>query len=103
MEAKTMMIENTLNALTVLQAMLRGYVVEILGDKYAYDTESRQIGVLKKDGNENFIIFAEIGLNRFLSMCEQVDPKKIHEIQAVLNYSGIEPQLAPAVEVKHFH
>ena len=91
-----MLTENTFNALTILRAMLCGYSVEILGEKYAYDEESRKIGVLSAQGEENFIVFVEINLNRFLSMCEQVDPEQIREILAVLQYAAQEtPQGSP--------
>lgn len=83
-----MFTNQTFNALTVLRAMLSGYAVEILGDKYAYDEETGRIGVLSKKGDESFIIFADIDLNRFLSMCEQVDQDKIGEMLAVLQHSA---------------
>jgi len=98
-----MLTENNLNALTVLQAMLRGYAVEILGVRYAYDSQSHQIGVLHKDGEENFIIFADINLNRFLSMCEQIDPQKILEIQSVLQHSLPQPQREKNTDGPRFH
>lgn len=83
-----MLTSQTFNALTVLRAMLSGYAVEILGDRYAYDEETGRIGVLSRKGEENFIIFADIDLNRFLSMCEQVDPEKIGEMLALLQHTA---------------
>lgn len=98
-----MFTEITFNALTVLRAMLCGYAVEIEGEKYAYDVETRKIGVLNKEGDDTFIVYCDINLNRFLSMCEQVAPEKILEILAVLQHSPQEALSASGVEGGLFH
>jgi len=98
-----MLTENTFNAMTVLQAMLSGYAVEIEGVKYAYDEESRKVGVLGQKGDENFILFCDIDLNRFLSMCEQMDPRKIQEVLAVLQHASPLAPLSPQTGDAHFH
>ncbi|GFK93999.1 hypothetical protein NNJEOMEG_01837 [Fundidesulfovibrio magnetotacticus] len=99
-----MFTNHTFNALTVLRAMLKGYAVEILGDRYAYDEETRRVGVLRKEGADEFLVYADIDLNRFLSMCEQVDEDKIHEMLAVLNHDPEELRPAPdVVRGERFH
>lgn len=92
-----MLTDTTYNALNVLRAVLCGYVVEIEGEKYAYDEESRKIGVLSKVGDETYITYCEINVNRFLSMCEQMDPAKIQEIVSVLQYSESRPPVSPGM------
>ncbi|WP_243360021.1 hypothetical protein [Fundidesulfovibrio terrae] len=98
-----MQTETTFNAMTVLQAMLSGYAVEIEGVKYAYDEESRKVGVLGKKGDEDFILFCDIDLNRFLSMCEQIAPEKIQEVLAVLQYSPQQESRGLDAGSQHFH
>ena len=98
-----MFTETTSNALNILQAMLCGYAVEIEGTKYAYDQESRRIGVLGKNGDEDFILFCNIDLNRFLSMCEQMDPQKMRDIASVLQHSLPQPPSGPEGAERHFH
>jgi len=98
-----MMIPQTFNALTVLRAMLSGYAVELLGEKFAYDEETRRIGVMSQNGDEKFIVFGDIDLNRFLSMCEQVDAGQIKEMLAVLQHSAHSTVDLSGMDSPQFH
>lgn len=74
-------IKETYKGLVVLKAILIGLEVEILSEKYVFDSEVNKIGVKYIDENKKEkIAFPFIELNRFIAMCDQISEEEYNKI-----------------------